>query len=1316
MRYDRCALLVASLFASFVLVPPGGAADAGVPEGLRPPLDGVLSAARESDLVPISVVLKDQADGAELRRARLGTAPQAARRAVVDRLKAQAARSQSRILERLRELETRGLVARIRPLWIGNVIGVDAVPAVVRELAARPEVAWVNHNPKIDASLAPPFTPAPARDLAPLAPSRPFEPNEIECGVQQMRAPEVWSTLGVTGSGAVVAVIDTGVCHTHTDIASQIWVNPGEDLDHDGAVMDSGDLNGVDDDANGFIDDLIGWDFDFNDNVPDDTNSHGSHCAGTVAGDGTAGTQAGMAPDAKIMAVKVGVSFADEVDVWNAMQYAADNGANAISMSLGWPHGQNPDRATWRQNCENTIEAGTAMVIAAGNEGSGAEPDNVRTPGDVPRVITVGATDCVDNIAGFSSRGPVTWQGVPPYNDHPYPPGLIKPDVSAPGDNTKSHDVCAGYSFKSGTSMATPHVAGAVALMVSASPGLLHDDLKQILIDTAVDRGEPGMDNAYGAGRVDAYEAVLNTSTPDGKVNVKESAVSCAGTLNVTVTDADLKGAGTVSVQAFSTTEVAPESVLLTETSATSGVFKGTVQTGGGAPVADGIVQVSGGDVVTVRYIDASDGAGGVNVPKTDTAIADCTGPVIFAVGEQSVTDVQAQIVWSTNEPSDSVVHWGPVAPPANTTSAPALVNSHAVTLTGLQACTVYRYSVESRDAQGNVVLEDNGGAYHVFETQGDFGNGLQPCHAGDLTLERLTLSCSDVLDVQVIDLDLNLSPGASDSVAVTVSSTTESTPETIVLVETGANTSIFQGSIPVTSGSPSHGDGVLQVSGGDLLTATYADANDGTGAPAIAFETAVADCAGPDLSGVQVTDIGDAAATVRWTTSEPATSKVEWGSTAALGNVLTDLTLKTSHALTIQPFPECGRVHFRVTSVDAYGNSRVYDASGSPFQFNANLIPGIWEEEFEASSGWTLEGEWQIAAPQGKGTSPGDPTVAFAGTQVLGQDLTGLGAKPGDNELQSNQRAASPVINAGALTGGQIKFRRWLNVGGGGIAFLEVKKNGVWNTVWNSNSITGLTESAWSYETVNVSAYADGNAQLQIGFRVFSGPGSSANRASWNVDRLIVRSASQPEFVACGGCAGAPTFAGLDTAGDLGGCADTGIRLTWSAAPAWGTGAAGSYSVYRDTNPTFTPSASNRIATGITGTTYTDAAAPNGVTLYYLVRAENAETCSTGPANGGVTDANLVRRSAVDQIAQPDPGSIGDSLRAVPVNEAHLRLTWTASPTAARYHVYRANAPGGSWTQIADVTGTQYEDRDDLGNLNPRYYRVEAADACGGE
>ncbi len=504
-RTARTFFVLASLALLFSLSSAFAAGDR-YPTGLREPLPGVLHAAAPNEFVPVSIVFKERVSRERIALLRAGREPAAARRAVVAELRGTARASQAALISRLRSLSLEGRVTNIRPLWIGNVVGVDATPDVVRELAARPEVDWINHNPKVDVSLT---SPRPdGGDPADGFRDAGAGVDEIECGVDLMKAPQVWSDFGVDGDGAVVAVVDSGVCWTHPDIVSQVWVNPGEDLDGDGEVMDPDDENGVDDDNNGFVDDLVGWDFDAGDNHPEDTNSHGSHCAGTVAGDGTSGTQAGMAPNARIMIVEVGLSFTDEVSVWQGMEYAADNGADAISMSLGWPHDQSPDRATWRQNANNTIDAGVTMVVAAGNEGGGNEPDNVRTPGDVPRIITVGAVDCGKSAASFTSRGPVEWETVDPYNDHPYPPGLVKPDVAAPGVSTKSHATCSGYSFKSGTSMATPHVAGAVALMKSANPGLSHDEIKQALELTAEDLGAAGKDNTFGSGFVDAYAAV----------------------------------------------------------------------------------------------------------------------------------------------------------------------------------------------------------------------------------------------------------------------------------------------------------------------------------------------------------------------------------------------------------------------------------------------------------------------------------------------------------------------------------------------------------------------------------------------------------------------------------------------------------------------------------------------------------------------------------------------------------------------------------------------------------------------------------------
>lgn len=460
---------------------------------LRGELPAVLAAARPNELVPVSVVLREQLSDttiASLAGSRLKIAA---------RLKSLADRTQHNLRVQLTAWQAKQQVARIRPLWLSNVVGVDATAAVVYELAARADVAWINYNPKRAVFLG--------------SGGAGNDADAFDWGVVKMRAPEVWSDLGLTGAGVVVADIDSGSCYDHPDIKNRVWINAGEDLDHDRQVMDSTDINGVDDDGNGFVDDFIGWNFEVASNDPrDDVNGHGSHTTGTVAGDGTQGTKTGVAPGAQMMVVKVGLTLADEVDVWNGMQYAADNGANLITMSLGWQHAWNPDRVTWRRNSENTIAMGTIMIVAAGNEGAGNEPDNVRTPGDVPRVITIGATETNDAAASFSSRGPVSWTGIAPYNDHPYPPGLIKPDVSAPGVDTNSLNFCNGYALNSGTSMATPHVAGAAALMLEGDPFLTRDELAGILESTAIDLGPAGKDTTFGAGRVDAYAAAFEAN------------------------------------------------------------------------------------------------------------------------------------------------------------------------------------------------------------------------------------------------------------------------------------------------------------------------------------------------------------------------------------------------------------------------------------------------------------------------------------------------------------------------------------------------------------------------------------------------------------------------------------------------------------------------------------------------------------------------------------------------------------------------------------------------------------------------------------
>lgn len=448
----------------------------------------VLNQAGPTDFVPFYVVLKDQASRDAIDIASGPNDRDVAHAQVMALLRGVAERSQPPVVDAMQRHQAAGKLRNIRPLWIVNVIAAEATPDAIRSLSARDDISQVAHDPRRDISIEPILFDTEG-DVFLQAPT---------CGLTLIQAPLVWSQLGITGVGSVIAVIDTGTCRTHPDIAQQIWSNPGEIPN-----------NGIDDDGNGFIDDTWGWNFGGNNNNPHDTQGHGSHVAGTVAGDGTGGTSCGVAHNASVMVLRSNLLLSSEAEVWAAQQYAAMMKARSTSCSWGWVYAWNPNRPMHRNTAMNVIAMGTACVIAAGNEGGNSPPNNLRTPGDVPEVITVGAVNCSDVIASFSSRGPVTWQGVPGFEDWPYPPGLIKPDVTAEGAGTRSHNLCSGYTTMGGTSMATPHVAGTVALMCEANVNLRPMQIKEILRTTAVDRGSPGPDNSYGWGRIDALAAVV---------------------------------------------------------------------------------------------------------------------------------------------------------------------------------------------------------------------------------------------------------------------------------------------------------------------------------------------------------------------------------------------------------------------------------------------------------------------------------------------------------------------------------------------------------------------------------------------------------------------------------------------------------------------------------------------------------------------------------------------------------------------------------------------------------------------------------------
>jgi subtilisin family serine protease len=444
-----------------------------------------MASADADEYIPVVIVMADRISPAELEFALEGAPSDVRRDYVATELKNKANETQAELRELLITAEAEGAVKDVRYLWINNTVSIEAKPALIQELSLRDDVERLHYSPERMVLC----------EKAPVINGR-----ALAWGVEQIGADEAWDA-GYDGDGAIVAVLDTGCDYLHTDLVNVMWHNDDDFSD------------GIDNDGNGYVDDYYGWNFNNNSKyVRGGTSGHGSHCAGTVAGDGSAGTQTGVAPGANIMAVQVlsNSGYGNESDVWDGMGYALDNDANAISMSLGWRHVWNPDRPTWRETCENLIAGGMTLVIAAGNERQyDTPPDAVRTPGDVPHVITVGATDSSDSYSSFSSPGPVTWQSVDPYNDFPYPPGLIKPDVAAPGSSIVSvRGITGGYTTMSGTSMATPHTAGLAALILDAVPGMTNYEVRWCMGVSALDRGDPGKDNDYGHGRIQCLPAV----------------------------------------------------------------------------------------------------------------------------------------------------------------------------------------------------------------------------------------------------------------------------------------------------------------------------------------------------------------------------------------------------------------------------------------------------------------------------------------------------------------------------------------------------------------------------------------------------------------------------------------------------------------------------------------------------------------------------------------------------------------------------------------------------------------------------------------
>lgn len=445
--------------------------------------------------------------------------PEKRRKRVVTILKKKAGKKVARAVASLYTDDGEPRVSDIRLLYLATAISFDGPREVIHDLASLDDRATLYLNKKFEIDNGISIDSHAAMQTSSDVP-------DTAWSVTYINADRVWQELGLTGQGVVVGHIDSGVALQHTDLVNRLWTNPGEIPG-----------NGLDDDGNGYVDDVHGWDFGDDDNNPQDdarNPGHGTHTAGTIAGDGSGGTMTGVAPGAKLMVLKVkDASGATSLSrLWEAEQYCLENGARIISMSMGFEGEYAPSYLrSDRSGCDNLRDAGIALFNSAGNEHFAYEPPiecamTARIPAPwvgegVPysstsAVITVGGTRYLDDgIYATSSLGPVTWGHVDPWEDWPYNPGpgLTKPDVVAPGNRVNSLALPSGYSGDSwtGTSMACPHVTGIAALMLEKNPSLSPVGLDSLLETTARDLGSMGKDNVYGAGIVDAFAAVSAT-------------------------------------------------------------------------------------------------------------------------------------------------------------------------------------------------------------------------------------------------------------------------------------------------------------------------------------------------------------------------------------------------------------------------------------------------------------------------------------------------------------------------------------------------------------------------------------------------------------------------------------------------------------------------------------------------------------------------------------------------------------------------------------------------------------------------------------
>jgi hypothetical protein len=426
-------------------------------------------------------IIIHMAETADLTTIPANTSTSTRRANLVAQLQQTAAATQAPVIHQLSNLQTNGQIAHYRPFWIINAIAAQGTAEAISALAARSEVAQIRLDEVIQ-SFAPPDPDertAPLRGTAVSAGTAILTGPIRSWGIERIRAPHVWNGLGIDGTGVTVGIMDTGVDYLHPDLIENYRGNLG------GGTFDHA--------ANWFHAAITTA------NVPTDTFGHGTHVAGTAVGR----NGIGVAPGAQWIAVSIadeyGFIYESSVHAGFEWLLAPDGDPNLAPDVVNNSWSAFGFVTRFITDVTTLHMAGIIPVFAAGNDGP--ITGTIGSPASYTDTLGIGASDDIDSVAWFSSRGPSPLTAAQ------------KPWIVAPGTHILSSLPGGQYGYFNGTSMATPHVVGTIALLSAAKPDLTRQEIAQILAETAVPISLTQPNNDSGWGRLDAYAAVSQVAS-----------------------------------------------------------------------------------------------------------------------------------------------------------------------------------------------------------------------------------------------------------------------------------------------------------------------------------------------------------------------------------------------------------------------------------------------------------------------------------------------------------------------------------------------------------------------------------------------------------------------------------------------------------------------------------------------------------------------------------------------------------------------------------------------------------------------------------